>query len=170
MKYWYRFAALVLSCGCMTELSAYELHTHGAITRQAYELSILSDPVVLNDMGLTAETRFLGANYYDLRGGVARARLVKPFEQEIIENLGIDALTLQGWLMRGAIREDDMPWPSGDNPQDVPSPDLPFYRVFNHFYDPVYNRPLTVPPAFQGWLVALNDGAVQTAVDWATGW
>ena len=71
--------------------------------------------------------------------------------------------------MRGAIREDDIPPPLGENPQDVPAPDEPFYRVFNHFYDPIYNRPLTVPAAFQGTVELLNGGAVHTALDWATG-
>jgi len=149
--------------------SAYELYTHAAITREAYERTVLADPVVLDDMGLNAISGYLGKDYFDLRNGIPRSMTDNDFEQVIIRDVGADELTLQGWLMRGAIREDDMPLRFGKNPQDLSPPDLPFYRVFNHFYDPVYNRPLTVPPAFQSWLVALNDGAVQTAVDWATG-
>ena len=50
--------------------------------------------------------------------------------------------------MLGAIREDDIPFDAGaleNNPQDDPGG--PFTRVFNHFFDPVNDRPLTV--AFQ---------------------
>lgn len=169
MNHTCRLLLPVLAYVFVGSLPAYELHTHAAITKEAYERSILSDPVILDDMGLSAVPGTLGLDYYDIRNGIARTRVETPFELEIIRKVGADELTLQGWLMRGAIREDDIPLPFGDNPQDLSPPDLPFYRVFNHFYDPVYNRPLTVPSAFQGWVTALNEGAVQTAVDWATG-
>ena len=149
---------------------AYELHTHAAITRQAYDRSVLANPAFLADMGLFDSADALGSQYYDIEEGIARGRSARSFEREIIQRVGGDPLTLQGWLMRGAIREDDVPPPFGGNPQDVLSIyDLPFYRVFNHFYDPVYNRPLTVPGALQGSVQSLNNGPVQTAVNWATG-
>jgi hypothetical protein len=49
--------------------------------------------------------------------------------------------------MRGAVREDDVPWyVGGPLPADDPEPNFaprPI-RVLHHFYDPVFNRPLTV--------------------------
>lgn len=147
---------------------AYELHTHAAITRQAYDRSVLADPTFLADMGLFSYSNALGLDYYDIKDGVARIRSVDSFEGDIIIRVGGDPLSFQGWLMRGAVREDDIPR-FAKNPQDVPPPDEPFYRVFNHFYDPVYNRPLTVPASFQSTVELLNKGAVHTALDWATG-
>jgi len=51
-------------------------------------------------------------------------------------------LSVPGWLIRGAIREDD------DSSADEPSPKEDsfgeFHRVFSHFHDPVNNRGLTV--------------------------
>ena len=51
---------------------------------------------------------------------------------------------ISGWLMRGAIREDDVMLGLADGqPQDDPySPFIGFMRVFNHFYDPVNRQPL----------------------------
>ena len=63
--------------------------------------------------------------------------------------------------MAGAVREDDVPRDvGGDNPQDdlYDVLDGPVTRVLHHFYDPVYNRPLTVG-------VALG----KRAPDWAAG-
>lgn len=169
MKRFFRIVIFLATSLGTAYACAYELHTHATITKKAHERSILSNPLFLGDIGLLTNSNSLGANYYDLRDGVARIRSATSFESNIMQRVGGDPLTLQGWLMRGAIREDDIPLPIGHNPQDVPLPDLPFYRVFNHFYDPVYNRPLTVPSSFQGLLKSLNNGAAQTAVDWATG-
>lgn len=149
MRRFFQSVVFVAICFHATYSFAYELHTHAAITRQAYDRSVLADPAFLADMGLFDSANALGSQYYDIEEGVARSRSVHSFESDIIETVGGAPLTLQGWLMRGAIREDDMPLPFGTNPQDLSPPDLPFYRVFNHFYDPVYNRPLTVPPAFK---------------------
>jgi hypothetical protein len=53
--------------------------------------------------------------------------------------------SLPGWIMLGAVREDDVPYDSSaleNNPQDEPGG--PFPRVLNHFYDPYNDQPLTV--------------------------
>ena len=59
---------------------------------------------------------------------------------------GIPALSLPGWLMRGAIREDDLGTTFGFNngydPHDDPYGT--FQRVFNHFFNPINNSQLTV--------------------------
>lgn len=169
MMDWRHIFLFLVMCACAGGAPAYELYTHAAITREAYERSVLADPVVLDDMGLNTVSGYLGTDYFDLQNGIPRSRTDNDFERVIIRKVGADELTLQGWLMRGAIREDDIPPPLGENPQDVPPPDEPFYRVFNHFYDPVYNRPLTVPAAFENVVESLNKGTVHTAVDWATG-
>ena len=62
--------------------------------------------------------------------------------------------------MYGAIREDDNPSEDPPTPQDI-SPGL--LRPLNHFFDPIFNRPLTVPG------LALLEGDVHTNLDWAIG-
>jgi hypothetical protein len=60
--------------------------------------------------------------------------------------------------MRGAIREDDAP--TEGNPKDDPYNFL-LARPIHHFYDPAFDRPLTVPG-----IGALD---VRSAADWAIG-
>jgi hypothetical protein len=99
--------------------------------------------------------------------GMVAARRQTDFEQNVIDRVrkttgSIDPLSVVGWMMTGAIREDDAPRRYFvDNPQDDPydSVDGDVARFRNHFYDPVHNRPLTVAS------VALG----QTAPTWATG-
>ncbi|ROZ75832.1 hypothetical protein EEB15_14855 [Ramlibacter sp. WS9] len=81
--------------------------------------------------------------------------------------LFVDMFSPLGWMARGAIREDDAPAPFWD---DAPYREL---RVFNHFYDPIYDRPLLIGPqllapcqAFGGLGGAL---ACERSPDWATG-
>ena len=72
-----------------------------------------------------------------------------------------------GWLMRGAIREDDLAleWSSGhDN-----DPRGNIFRVFNHFWDPIHDLDMSVvspggvcPPVFPGQVC-------NTALKWAMG-
>lgn len=58
------------------------------------------------------------------------------------------SLSIQNWLIRGAIREDDVkaPFYSARSGCDVVRPDSDprgnFMRVFNHFYDPVHDSSL----------------------------
>ena len=73
----------------------------------------------------------------------------------------IHTLPISNWLMRGAIREDDLT-PSYYSPLDGPAPDPDPYgdilRSLNHFYNPIFNKPLTV--------VA---GLGSKSIDWALG-
>ncbi|WP_132973198.1 hypothetical protein [Thiogranum longum] len=81
------------------------------------------------------------------------------------QNLGLSQqaqFKILGWLMRGAIREDDFTpkiFPCGleaDNPQDDPYGNID--RPINHFFDPVNNRELTI-----------GVDPRETAVNWALG-
>lgn len=120
---------------------AYELATHGALTEKAYELSVLTtDPQLLKSLGIdTSKTNVFGEAYYDVSGNDVRERTQNDFEKDKMPNRGRDFLTVKGWLMRGAIREDDYTGRTAPNPQDDN-----LDRPLNHFYDPVKDRALTV--------------------------
>ncbi len=136
--------------------NAYELATHARLTQAAYSRSVLVDQALLQDLGIDASVNNpFGEIYFDVSGSEAYVRSQNDFEKSKMPNNGIDFLSIPGWLMRGAIREDDVPWPFGDNPQDDPYGR--FFRVFNHFYDPINNRPLTVG-------IGLGDIAPQWAI------
>ena len=69
------------------------------------------------------------------------------------------------WLMCGVVREDDVP---GDPAGIDANIDGSFYRVLNHFYDPVNDKPLNGLLITPG-AIALNGFAPVKAPDWATG-
>lgn len=130
--------------------SAHEITTHGLLTKEAYSYSTLGShsQTLANDLGLTDWSGDLGSTYYDgydwnLSTETLKSRTVDSFEGHIISDvLGVSPSSIGGWLLRGAIREDDVPKPFGDNPQDDPYGQI--FRVANHFFDPYNNRPLTV--------------------------
>jgi hypothetical protein len=66
----------------------------------------------------------------------------------------VQTLPIGNWLMRGVIREDDL-IQKDYKPSDGPLPDIDprgeFRRVFNHFYDPINNRMLTVGVSCSSW-------------------
>jgi hypothetical protein len=70
-------------------------------------------------------------------------------------------LPIANWLIRGSIREDDLPANYYD-PRDGATPDADPYgdirRSLRHFYDPIHNMPLTVGAALG-----------QKSTDWALG-
>ncbi|MHB1233846.1 MAG: hypothetical protein ACYCZQ_14865, partial [Burkholderiales bacterium] len=119
-------------------VNAYELGTHGRLTYEAYKRSVLSDVQILSDWGLENGKNPFGEFYYDVSGATVNERSRHLFEQQLdrMPN-GAEPLSLEGWLMRGAIREDDVPAANGDNPQDDPYNPAGFFRVFSHFYDPI---------------------------------
>lgn len=164
-----RLVLLVLSIVLMvnySSLKAYEHATHGAITNQAFNNSILNNADFQLELGLPDEVEPFGSSYYDISDTIVNVRLESDFEAGIIKNnLNINPLSLSGWLMRGAIREDD--WIGIDsiicteiaaNPQDDPYPNPPD-RPLNHFYDPANDRPLEILFSERG----------QKAPNWATG-
>jgi hypothetical protein len=144
------------------QIHAYELATHGILTQKAYERSILNtDDKFLKDLGIDrTDLNPFGEYYYDVSGTEIRERQRNDFEKGKMPNEGRDFLTVQGWLLRGAIREDDAY--GEDNPQDdIYNPTL--RRPLHHFYDPVYDRRLTVTG------IELLDTDIHTAPAWALG-
>lgn len=150
------------ACLNLSSAHAFEVTTHGAITQQAWARFLATDPDVLKRLGIRdTDDAFKTESYYDFRpsdGGDPLTRIaLDSYEGLIItRRLGDDQpFSVRGWLMHGAIREDD------DAAADDPSPkeDLngDFHRVFSHFYDPVNNRGLT----------GLGRPLGATAADWA---
>jgi hypothetical protein len=172
------FCRLIVSLGAIVLLCAgeeaigYEFSTHAAITREGF-YEWLADPAnadVLDRLGVVAKKDALGSVYIDMAAGSVE-RLASPetppdFAERIMSgaNFGLANApafeSIGGWLMLGAIREDDVPFDPGslhNTPQDEPGG--PFIRVQNHFFDPFFDRPFSVLLTEQGsrapdWAVA----------------
>jgi hypothetical protein len=111
--------------------------------------------------------------YFDISGTTVQTRSQALFETNIVEldpedGLGMkdQAKRINGWLMTGAIREDDNPEES--NPKDDPyQPGGAIHREFNHFFDPYFDRPLTITGS---QVLRWSYGQpIRKAVDWALG-
>ena len=148
---------------------AYELGTHARITEQAYTASVLAtDPTLVSDLGLSEADPIVpfGNTYYEIIGGGVETRSALSFFLESIEpDLRIwpdsqsnTPLSMQAWLMRGAIREDDYKNQSflfglckiEDEPP-IPAEENPLSRPVNHFYDPVNNIGITGQKRATDW-------------------
>ena len=167
-----RFAIAVVVLSTHFVANAYELGTHARLTYKAYEQSVLNkDSQLIKDLGidLSDPNNPFGTQYYDVSGSDMQVRDISPFEEGFMNDrnnpnpvipVGTDPLSLPGWLLRGAIREDDAY--GEDNPQDDTfNPTL--RRPLHHFYDPVYDRPLTVTG------IGLIDSDIHTAPAWSLG-
>ena len=158
------FSLVVLMVCFGAKTHAYELATHGRLTEQAFlKSNLVLDSQLLLDLGLdTSSINPFGSVYYDMSGSQLQVRAANNFEidKDRISNKA-DALTIKGWLMRGSIREDDLGQilgvNRGDDPHDDPYGNI--FRVFNHFYDPVQDKPLTTIAGVLG----------QKSPDWAVG-
>jgi hypothetical protein len=127
---------LVFAIGSMPA-GSYEFVTHAAITRSAFNRFVTEEPGIIDRLGLWDLDDVFGGSYYYLYGNTAVLRGVDRFEAIRISGDGISAspLSIAGWLMRGAIREDDDPSPKDPSPKgDDPQGDI--HRVFRHFFDP----------------------------------
>ena len=144
------------------EAVSYEQATHAAMTREAMMQSLLNPqgPDLLQRLGVWDRQVSFGNTYLDLAdGGMVLSRSNAPtgvqYPQKFAKTKILDANrqspfkpeieSLPGWLMLGAIREDDVPFDAGaleNNPQDEPGGAT--NRVLNHFYDPYNDRPLKV--------------------------
>jgi len=153
----------------------FELATHAASTAITASRFLAEQSTLLTDLGLNAAAtdpitlQPFGNAFVDFKqaNGAVATRRQADFEQIVIDRVRrtagvIDPLSVVGWMMTGAVREDDAPLRYFvDNPQDDPydSADGDVARFLNHFYDPVRNRPLTVASVTLG----------QPASNWATG-
>ncbi len=157
-------------------VNAYELGTHALLTFHAYKRSALGmEYQLLNGLGLTptASNQF-GEVYFDITGKMLEQRKQTDFERSKMPNEGRDFLTIQGWLMRGAIREDDAYKEA--NPQDDPYPEnASLRRPLHHFFDPINDCGLFVGSCNSN---LIEDGVfgygsldpdVHKAPDWAIG-
>ncbi len=161
----------------VSPVEAYEFATHAALTREAYRFSRLNPEQLYSPasgslivaLGLDRRDGDLGFVYIDLAATGPKVRVALPLDNRQFGERKIDDAnkesgfarklpSLAGWLMLGAIREDDVPYDAGEvenTPQDDPAG--AFVRVMHHFHDPYFDRPLVV-------------GAGPTpnrAVDWA---
>ncbi len=142
-------AGLILSYS-PTNSMAFGLFTHGLITDRAYQLSALgSSPNGLTKLGLQDLDNAFGDTYYDFTSGSTTTRSVNNYERSLMPKGDIDNnyRRIRGWILRGAIREDDgaLPLLTFSTQPYFADPD-PFgniNRFCNHFFDPVNLRPLT---------------------------
>src|SRR3989344_3790819 len=168
-----RFAVAIAVFSGHFTAHAYELGTHARMTYKAYEQSVLKkDDKLIKDLGvdLSNPNNPFGTIYYDVSGTEVSERDASTFEAGHMDDsenpypvipIGTDPRSLPGWLLRGAIREDDVLEPDNGQPVDDPyntGSALLDNRVLNHFYDPVHDWPLTVG-------VTLG----KRAPDWASG-
>jgi hypothetical protein len=154
---------------------SYELSTHGLVTWKAFQVSKLGTPALQSSLGIdvftfpaTTGKNPFGTNYLDmgdslyLRDGY---RFNRDYEQGFMPNNRLipfdrekDQWMLVSWLMRGAIREDDVPFVPflTDDPVNA-------VRPLNHFYDPAHDLPLTAGGKANGATLGKKNP------DWALG-
>jgi hypothetical protein len=174
---------MIMACSFYLSVSnvhSYELATHSKITYFAYSLSqlnsnnlaiqkrhgidawILSNSSKNNPFGVAN-----GEYYFDISGSQVFSRSVKGYELNVMSDIRLDddSLKLSGWLMRGAIREDDGGLVAGFfQPRDDPYGN--FNRFCNHFLDPIYVRS-GVGRGFSGF--CLFESPIYDAAQWALG-
>ena len=126
----------------------FEVTTHAVITKQAWDRFVAIDPIAMNRLGLVdLKNAFSTTGYYDYRpnsGEVPFKRYSLDFDLNIIGRIGGEPYSVSGWLMRGAIREDDDVSKTDESPKEDTRGDI--HRVFSHFQDPANsNRALTIP-------------------------
>ena len=160
------FAALV-ALSQSIDVLAFDINTHTAMTSEAIKQSkITGSPntsVVLKKLGLYSKDDVFKDRYIDI-GTSPTSRNGTGYENNIMRDVRgaisdiPNPYTIPGWIIRGAIREDDN---TKETPSGTPEGDEPggvFNRVYGHFYDPFNNRGLTV--------ANITVGA--HALDWAT--
>jgi hypothetical protein len=146
------FAALATLLFSIDALS-FDIHTHAAMTAEAIKQSKITgapnDSVVLKKLGLYDKEYVFKLRYIDI-GSSLTDRNATLFEAEAMGKVRIaiadipSPYTIPGWIIRGAIREDDNTietppgTPEGDEPGGV------FQRSYAHFFDPQNDRPLTL--------------------------
>ena len=145
-----------LLAGTTTSSRAYEISTHALLSRAAVQASFLgTNDALIKNLGLDSASGVpdLGRIYLDSYLGGNLQRIADdpffypaPYETKVMKDLNFEELSLQatGWIVRGAIREDDLPW-FPLQPEELRTPqDDPYaqrVRVFQHWFDPYNNQP-----------------------------
>ncbi|MBC7624798.1 MAG: hypothetical protein H7232_15600 [Aeromicrobium sp.] len=153
--------------------NAFELATHGVLTNQAYASSALgTSSGLIQRLGLFDIANPFGENYYDFTSSATNRRSANNFEAKLMLDLRPDRLRIRGWLMRGAIREDDITTAAGaykyGQPLDDKDPAGNINRLCNHFLNPFTRNALVAPFGFNLAYFYCEDFNF-TAVDWAIG-
>jgi hypothetical protein len=193
-----RAIALLLCC-CGSRLAqSYELATHAQMVEKAFERSVLSSNVagsVISQMGLS---QWLAQNpKFPLRsgsspvGGIAvstdfwiETGALSGFQMRFTYDYELtrmpaflqesDPLKINGWLIRGGVREDDggifAAWNAGEPYlRDIPLGGR-INRFCNHFFDPIASR--DSPPrssAFTGFCPNPGNLAPLDSLQWGLG-
>jgi len=190
-------ALSLLILGLGVRVQAYETDAHALMTYRAFDRSVLALPTTLERLGLS---RYETEQPFHLPDEVTYApkrdayfdyvptawsnnQITESYRREVdayeLEQFPLDfrggvnasqRLRLKAWLMRGAVREDDLIQTSYE-PTEIP-PDIDphgeLIRVYHHFYDPIHDRPLTLPIACTLLPGSIAAGCVKST-DWAMG-
>jgi hypothetical protein len=162
-----RCALVVALAAVPTGAESFGVNTHAAITLAAFERSVLvRDPTMASRLGVPA-AGLLRDQYVDVGDHGFFVRHANDFEDRIIRGTFLrDPRSIVGWIMRGAIREDDNPAEQAREGYDD-DPWGNIYRVIRHFFDPVNNRGLYVagiPPYERSpdWAIGAVDAFAET--------
>ncbi|MBC7624800.1 MAG: hypothetical protein H7232_15610 [Aeromicrobium sp.] len=166
MKIMIAFSTVVLGLSANIAL-AFDITTHVAMTAKAVEQSKFGSAPNTSELiarlGLRDSEGVFGSRYIGF-GSPLRSRVATSWEKrwmkevrDSISTLPTD-FTMVGWLMRGAVREDDniAETPLINQTDNDPAP--VFNRVFGHFFNPVGNA---------GLITSQSGRRGPTAPDWA---
>ena len=148
--------ALLTFGGYVGTVLSFDIHTHTAMTAKAIEQSQLgSTPnasLIIARLGLR-DSDGVFSNRYVGFGQPLRSRFATTWEGGVMNltrksdtSLAIPPnQSIAGWIMRGAVREDDntAETPRINETDNDPTPVI--NRVFGHFHDPVNNLGLRTP-------------------------
>lgn len=135
----------------ISNVNAFEIATHAYISHYTYQQSdLFNDASLISDLGLDLydNKEPFGRNYSDFRplimdGSYLRLhtrQAYETFSKRYMKQWRDKWLSIDGWLMRGALQEDDLIIRGRDlQPKDDP---VQMTRVLHHFYDPYFNRGL----------------------------
>ncbi len=151
---------------------SFDLHTHVAMTAKAAEKSALgvnpASSAVISRLGLTSPDAVFGRRYigfalpqkYGFATNYEGDVMLRVRKANSGTTLSIpDDFSITGWIMRGAVREDDNEVETARIGEVDPVGAPVFNRVFGHFFDPVNNVGLRTSAA---------GARGPTAQDWAT--
>ncbi len=156
--------AVLMAALISAQAFAFDIRTHTVMTIRATQQSCLGavpeSSTLVKSLGILNLPTALGDDYFHMKNVQVRNKILAEEQRaltDVSDGLDPEKLprinSITGWLMRGAVREDDnkIETPDSDEPNGV------FNRVYGHFFDPVNNRGLTVGGSTQG----------PRSVDWA---